>query len=193
MQRIGRHENIIDDDEDLESIEQEKRELLQNKVYVDLNNRNYNAIMIDGHLIVHTPKGFVPGLRSDLINNFKLDGIVLLTATPDDIVLRRQKAIEKYEKLPNWDNLDYIDLHQQFIISSVLYFSLASNIPFNIVVNESEKKEKTVNTIVGLLEEYIPGLKSKIGRINLKMQYQLLTLPEIRLKWSISIYKPHFF
>lgn len=163
MLQLGKKLDILKNDNDLENLEEGKRVRLQDEVFEFLK-KSYlgNALLIDGHIVVQTPKGFIPGLKPESIGKFELDGIIFLTATPEEIVNRRKMHVQKYSTLPNWDNPKHIELHQQLILSSVLYCSMEFEIPFNLIVNEEGNQSNTIETILGIIGNHIPNLQGNL-------------------------------
>ena len=127
------------------------REELQNDALNAIKNQ-FGNIIIDGHLIVPSNKGFLPGLKSTLIKELEIEAIFILISTPENIVERRRKNPNLYnERLKKWDDIKSVEIHQNLLLSVATNCSFEFNIPINIIFNENDKIKETVREIWNIL------------------------------------------
>lgn len=155
----GREQNLIHNSSDLAKISLEIRQKLQSSA-VDriLHDAQSLPIVIDGHLLVDTPTGFVPGLPHQCVYNLDLTAIIILTAPATDIVLRRENNRAKYERLNGSGGPERIELHQDLLIKASLQYALLSGASLECIPNRQDEIEGTVEALISLLGKLIPGL-----------------------------------
>jgi adenylate kinase len=138
---------------DLKKIGSALRETLQKEVALHLKKEPGN-IIIDGHLIIPTSRGFIPGLQRELIEELGLDAMFILTSSPEAILERRNKEPDLYkDRLTNWDDIQNIEIHQNLLLSAAQNCSFHFNIPINVVLNEKDKEVETVTQIWKVLDK----------------------------------------
>ena len=156
---IGREKELVKTSKDLTKISLQVRQELQ-RLAVERIRHDAQAmpIVIDGHLLVDTPTGFVPGLPHECVSALDLTAIIILTAPANDVLLRREKNKAKYELLNGAAGPDRINLHEDLLIKASLQYALLSGASLECVPNRQNEIDETVGTLLGLLDRLIPGL-----------------------------------
>jgi adenylate kinase len=156
MFSLGKQKGIISVFKDLEGLTIEQRAELQADAARKIaEDTSAIAIAIDGHLIVDTPSGFVPGLPLDCVSTLNLTSIVLLWAKPKDIVTRRNNNVDKYSMLKRWSDDERIDIHQKVVFQISLQYSLLSQASFDVLDNSQDELDKTVKGFSNFLLPYL--------------------------------------
>ena len=122
----------------------EKQKRLQKIAAQKLSRSKGRYTLVDTHLFIRTSEGFWPGLPLEVINALKPTHLVLVEATPDEILSRRMKDTSRYRDVITREEVDYeLDLAKTLLASA----SLVSGAPMLIVRNEEGRAEKAAETI----------------------------------------------
>lgn len=156
MLSLGKQKGILSDFKDLETLTLDQRAELQTDAARKIaEDTTAIAVAIDGHLIVDTPSGFVPGLPLDCVSTLNLTSIVMLWSDPEDIVTRRSNHMNKYSMLKRWSDEARIKTHQQIVFQVSLQYSLLSQASFEILDNLQDRVDKTVKEFSDFLVPYV--------------------------------------
>jgi len=113
-----------------------------------LNDAKSMPVVIDGHLLVDTPTGFVPGLPYECVTSLGLSAIIILTAPASDILSRRENNKAKYQLMNGRSGIDRIAFHEELLVKASLQYAILSG----------DKIEDTVKSLIMLLGKLIPDL-----------------------------------
>ena len=145
MLDAGLRRGEIDSLEQLKAASPALRARLQSDAVERINDESSTMpLIIDGHLIVATRVGFVPGIPPEQIDALQLSAIVIIRATSADILLRRNARPEKYSSSA-MNNGDSIDLHDELTRAAALFYSLSKAVPISVVWNHQEKLDGAIN------------------------------------------------
>lgn len=153
---IGKQRKLVSDIKDLESLTIEQRAELQTDAAKQIAADNSAlGIVIDGHVIVDTSSGFVPGLPIDCVSILNLSSIVMLSSHPSDVVSRRSNHVNKYGMMKQWSDEERVETHQKVVFQVSLQYSLLSQSSFDILENRQGCLVKTAEDFRDFLTRYI--------------------------------------
>lgn len=159
MVGLGKTQKLIKNEKDIESLEFDKRVTLQIETAEKILSITDLPVIIDGHLIVDTPAGIIPGLPQDCISKLSLKAIIQLTAPDDEIIRRREGRSKKYSLLREWTNVERVKQNKFLLSEACLYYALLSDASFEVVENpKGFLEEKTLVRFIELLRIIIPSL-----------------------------------
>jgi len=121
---------------------------LQNKASEQIRAIANEFIIVDTHLFVRTPSGFLPGIPSNVVQNLRPTNLVLITASPKEIHERR--AIDRTRDRDIL-SLDEIQKELDLSMAMVSTISIISGAPFEIVNNSRDGVEIAASQIVNIL------------------------------------------
>ncbi len=104
-------------------------------------------VIIDTHLAIKTPSGYMPGFPKELLEKVKPEIIVLITARPEEIWERRHLDTSRKRDL---ESIDDILEHEKINIAYLMAYSAMSGAYALIVRNNNGKLEDAVNRIKSL-------------------------------------------
>jgi len=81
-------EKLVEDRDQLRLLETEVQRRLQVAVAKKIGQMK-GKILVDTHLTIPTPDGYIPGLPSDVLEELKPKRIVIIEASPGDVLKRR--------------------------------------------------------------------------------------------------------
>ncbi len=105
-------------------------------------------ILLDTHLALESPYGYIPGVSSKAIANMDLAQIIVIEAPPEEIIKRRAKDTGKRKRLHQTEE----DIRRQLDVDRAMASSLAvlKGVPLKIIVNID--LEKAVHEFINSLE-----------------------------------------
>lgn len=112
-------------------------------------------ILIDTHLSIKTPSGYIPGGGTHMLKHIKPDGIILLEFRPEDVFERRKKDRSRHR-----DKETKEEIETQQHVSQEIAFAISNefDIPVDIVnLRYKQKKEfehttKAANEVVKIIK-----------------------------------------
>ncbi len=126
----------------------EKQRRLQKIAAKRLSRSRGRYTLVDTHLFIRTNEGFWPGLPFVVIKELKPTHLVLVEATPDEILSRRMKDATRYRDVISREEIDYELTLARTLLASA---SLVSGAPMVTVRNEEGKAEQAAETIVNAI------------------------------------------
>jgi adenylate kinase len=156
MEEIGLRKKIIKDPSDLPSLGRGARSRLQKlAVEVVLKKSEVGSVLIDGHLTVESTEGLVPGLPFECVSSLKLTAIVVLTATPAEILKRREDDPSKYVTYRNDE--PRVTFHQETLLAGAWTYAMLSGAAFDAVANPHARQAETAAALRELLSRLMPA------------------------------------
>lgn len=160
----GRQLGLVSNSSDLKTLNLAARTKLQSEVIRTLDEESSGlGLLIDGHLIVDTPSGFIPGIKWGYLPLLRLSGLTLLIADPTEVVSRRKKNPSKYEMMPRWDVEEHVRIHQDILFAASIQYSLHFHFPCSFIRNPDGKREAAVWEVMGVLRDLVPQLYDSEG------------------------------
>ncbi|MEF8822346.1 MAG: AAA family ATPase [Halovenus sp.] len=105
-------------------------------------------ILINTHLVVETPLGYIPGLGTEMLGDIDPGAFVIVDADTETIRDRRERSDRSYAYFSQ-----SVEFHKQLQNSAALAYSLNSSAPIYHLRNEGEIEETSeqLATIAGIL------------------------------------------
>lgn len=107
-----------------------------------------DLVIVDTHLFIRTSSGFFPGIPQNVIQKLKPRNLILITATPEEIIGRRAK-----DESRNRDMVSIEEIKKEIglAISMISTISILSGSAFEIVDNHQGSSEDTASFIARIL------------------------------------------
>ncbi|RME79090.1 MAG: adenylate kinase [Methanobacteriota archaeon] len=125
-------------------VQRELQKLAAEKIY-----KMEGDLVIDTHLAIKTPKGYMPGFPAELLSLINPDILVLITAQPEEIWERRRRDEARTRDM---DSLIDIIQHERVNNAYLMAYSAISGSYALIVRNEEGKPEEAAKRIARLFE-----------------------------------------
>jgi adenylate kinase len=124
-----------------------QRELQINSA-TEISKMSDNFVIVDTHLFIATSEGFWPGMPMNVLGALNPTNLVLVTATPGEILRRRAKDTTRKR-----DKATKESLEQELSIARILLFAsgIVCGCPSLIVPNVEGKLDITVEKIISAL------------------------------------------
>jgi adenylate kinase len=159
MLELGIEDQLVRDKDGLDELNLRTRSTLQRKAakLIDGQFRQL-PLVIDGHMIVETRSGLVPGLPLDCASDLKLNAIVLLDAPPNEIMRRRVLNNRRYglDSTP-----EAIANHQRALFHACMHYAILSEGAFKVVPTVTD-----ASATAKLFLEYLKNLIRDVNPIS---------------------------
>ena len=107
-----------------------------------------DLVIVDTHLFIRTSSGFFPGIPQNVIQKLKPRNLILITATPEEILARRAKDESRNRDMVS---IEEIKKELGLSISMISTISILSGCAFEIVDNHQGSSEDTASFIARIL------------------------------------------
>jgi adenylate kinase len=150
----GRQQGLIDSLDQLKALAPSSRLALQRSVVEQISTESqHQTIVLDGHLVVATPTGFVPGMPAECIDELRLSAIFIVQATTEEVLLRRKLNQPKYVSSPGVPT-EMVSIHAELTRSAALSYCLTHAVPIQMVPNPQDQLHHAVATFLKLLRSF---------------------------------------
>jgi len=107
------------------------------------------VVLIDTHLSVKTPSGYIPGGGTHMMRHIKPDGIILMEFRPEDVLARRKKDKSRHRDRETKEEIDT----QQHVNQEIAFaISNEFDIPVDIVNLRYKEKKRFEHAVKGAAE-----------------------------------------
>ena len=148
MFEIAHKRGLVENRDEMRKLPMETQKEIQRKA-AEVIFRTESPLVIDTHLSIKTPKGYMPGFPSSLLDMLNPDVIVLITARPEEIWERRREDTTRKRDL---DSLDDIIEQEKVTIAYMMAYSAISGAFAYIVRNHNGRLEEAVQKVKELFE-----------------------------------------
>lgn len=107
-----------------------------------------DLVIVDTHLFIRTSSGFFPGIPQNVLQKLKPRNLILITATPEEILARRAKDESRNRDMVS---IEEIKKELGLAISMISTISILSGSAFEIVDNHQGSSEDTASFIARIL------------------------------------------
>lgn len=136
--------------DDLRKLPVEKQRRLQKLAAVRISKMREQVVLIDTHVFIRTPEGFWPGIPFDIAVALKPTHIVLLEATPDEVLARRLKdGTRRRDEARKADIEADLALARQFVAIT----STVTGAPMLMLRNDSGRSADAAGSVAKVLKE----------------------------------------
>jgi len=114
----------------------------------DALSKETGKVMLDTHCSISTVKGYLPGLPFSLLSKIKVDGLVLVTAPPEDIMRRRKSDTTRVRDA---DTIELLREHEGINRAFLAAYAAYSGAPALIITNKDNGLEAAVAKMEAIL------------------------------------------
>lgn len=145
MLEIEKKEFGIKDRDEMRKLPIEKQRLAQRLVAEALANMG-GRIILDTHCSVATPSGYYPGLPFEFLKLWKVDALVYVTASVEELKSRRENDPTRKR------DVDDIALHNEMNIGYLASYSAFTGAPAVVIYNHNGKLDEAVAKFQSILK-----------------------------------------
>ncbi len=118
------------------------------KLVAERLSKEKGKIILDTHCSISTPSGYYPGLPFEFLKSLKVDALVLLTASDEEIIRRRQADPSRKR------DSDDVSLHTAINNAYLAAYSAFTSAPAMVIYNHDNKLDVAVKQLEGLLAKF---------------------------------------
>lgn len=150
MLEIAKGKGLVEDRDSIRKLSPEVQKEVQREAAKSIRERaEQSNIIVDTHCTIKTPKGFLPGLPSWVLEELKPNQFVLIEADGDEILLRR---ISDTTRTRDAEKLQDINLHQEMNRAVSMAYAAQTGATVQIIANHDDELEKTVGRMIETLK-----------------------------------------
>jgi adenylate kinase len=105
--------------------------------------------VLDTHCAVKTPKGYLPGLPMKTLSRITVDGLMLITANPEEIYERRKNDPSRAR---DHETLEDLRMHDDMSKYMLATYAVYTGAPAMIIYNKAGKVADAVAKIVSIMK-----------------------------------------
>ncbi len=106
-------------------------------------------VIVDTHMLIRTPEGFLPGLPRWVVEALRPNIIVLVEAFPEEIAGRRSKDVARDRDV---ESVEDIRLHQELCRAAAMACAEVTGSTVKIIMNHDGKAEEAAAETVKLFK-----------------------------------------
>ncbi|MDA4135656.1 MAG: adenylate kinase [Thaumarchaeota archaeon] len=139
MFEAGKRLKWVEHRDEMRKLPVEKQKRLQKIAAEKISRSKGRVVFVDTHLFIRTPEGFWPGLPYVVILALKPTHLVLIEASPEEILARRTNDKSRYRDLLTVDEVQTeLTLARTFLSAA----SLVSGAPISFIHNQEGKADE---------------------------------------------------
>jgi adenylate kinase len=149
MLETGVSLKLVKDRDEMRKLPVVKQKKLQKVAAARIASMKEKLVVVDTHLFIRTPEGFWPGLPFDVVRAMKPTHLILVEATPEEIMLRRGGDTSRYRDPVTKKSLaEELALARSFLATS----STLTGAPMMMVRNAQGKQDEVAKGLVRMLK-----------------------------------------
>ncbi|MEM4359678.1 MAG: adenylate kinase [Candidatus Bilamarchaeaceae archaeon] len=147
MLEIEKEKYGIKDRDEMRKLPIEKQKAAQ-KLVAERLAKEKGKIILDTHCSISTPSGYYPGLPFDFLKGLSVDALVLITADPKEIEMRRATDPTRRR------DVDDVALHDAMNKAFLAAYSAFTGAPAVIINNRQGRLEEAVAALQRICDMY---------------------------------------
>ncbi|WXG40533.1 MAG: adenylate kinase [Candidatus Freyarchaeum deiterrae] len=126
-----------------------QREIQRSAAKKIANTAKSKIVIVDTHILIKTPEGFLPGIPIWVTEALRPDTIILVEASPEEVAGRRSKDATRTR---DTESVEDIKLHQELCRAAALASAEISGSTVKIIINHDGKAEEAAADTVKLFK-----------------------------------------
>ncbi len=150
--------HAVNSRDDMRKLSVDVQRRLQIHAANEISSFQDEFVIVDTHLFISTTEGFWPGMPLDVLQALRPTNIVLIIATPDEILKRREKDLTRVR-----DNSTRESLDMELSAANILLFasSLVCGCPALVITNSDGQAPTAAEKIIKAVCHGLPGSEMK--------------------------------
>ncbi len=143
MFEMGKELNLVENRDEIRKLNISEQIDLQKKAAIKLGQMN--NIIIDTHMSIKSPKGYLPGLPQWVLNELNVSSYFLIESTAEEILKHRSKDPTRAR---DDDTMDDIKEQQEINRYYAVAYSVYSGATVNFIYNPDNHPEMAAENII---------------------------------------------
>ena len=145
MFEIAKKKSLVSDRDELRKLSYAIQRTIQELAAVKI--KKMSNVCVDTHCTIKTKAGYLPGLPESVLKKLSPDVLILVEATPDEIIQRRSRDTRARDV----ENKDEIMEHQLFNRIAAMSYAVMSGATVKIIQNSENKLEEAAADILDIV------------------------------------------
>jgi len=146
MFEIAKKKSLVSDRDELRKLPFSIQRDIQELAAVEI--KKMTNVCVDTHCTIKTKAGYLPGMPESVLKKLSPDVIILVEATPNEIIQRRSRDTRARDS----DDTDEIREHQLFNRIAAMNYAVMSGATVKIIQNSENKLEEAGTEILDILK-----------------------------------------
>ncbi len=146
MFEIAKKRSLVSDRDELRKLPFSTQREIQELAAVKI--KNMTNVAVDTHCTIKTKAGYLPGLPDSVLKKLSPDIIILVEATPEEIIQRRSRDARARDV----EDKDEIMEHQLFNRIAAMNYAVMSGATVKIIQNSENKLDEAAADILDILK-----------------------------------------
>ncbi|MBP2144195.1 adenylate kinase [Methanococcus voltae] len=149
MFEVAKEENLVSDRDQMRKMDPETQKRIQKMAGRKIAEMaKESPVAVDTHSTVSTPKGYLPGLPSWVLNELNPDLIIVVETTGDEILMRRMGDETRVRDI---DSASTIEQHQFMNRCAAMSYGVLTGATVKIVQNRNGLLDQAVEELTNVL------------------------------------------
>ncbi len=148
MFEIAKERNLVEHRDEMRKLPFE----VQREIQIEAAKKiaSMDNVVVDTHATIKTPFGYLPGLPYDILTVLKPKRIILVEASPEEILARRNKDAEIRAR--DAESAEEMDMHQLMNRIAAMSYAVLSGGTVKIIKNRQGKLEEAAKELLNAIE-----------------------------------------
>ncbi len=146
MFEIAKERGLVDHRDEIRKLPSHVQREIQEEAASRI--REMGEVIVDTHMLIKTPAGFLPGLPFSVLQKLSPGKIILIEADPEEIAKRRAKDKSRERDV---ESVEDIKMHQELNRVAAICYGILSGAFVGVVKNREGKISEAVDELVQLV------------------------------------------
>ena len=146
MFEIAKKKSLVSNRDELRTLPFSTQRKIQELAAVKI--KKMTNVCVDTHCTIKTKAGYLPGLPDSVLKKLSPDVIILVEATPEEIIQRRSRDTRARDV----EEKDGIKQHQLFNRIAAMSYAVISGATVKIIQNNENKLEQAATDIIDIVK-----------------------------------------
>lgn len=115
-------------------------------------SREYDILLVDTHLFISTPRGKWPGLSVNNLDYLSIAQIIVVEASPDEILKRRMSDKSRYRDIADVESLREDIIYNRMLAASL---SVQTSCPVAYIQNREGRADEAARDLYSILARLV--------------------------------------
>ena len=149
---LAREKKWVKDRDEIRKMPVEKQRVLQKAAAARISKMREKVVVVDTHLFIRTKEGFWPGLPFEVVRAMKPTHLVLVEASPEEVLRRRGADKSRYRDTLTTEGMaEELQLARGFLTAS----STLTGAPMLVVNNGDGKAGQVASSLASMLRSAV--------------------------------------
>ncbi len=146
MLSVALERNLVSNRDEMRKLHPDVQKDIQREAAKAIAEEAKNSnVVVDTHCTIKTPRGYLPGLPSWVLEELRPTQFIVVEADPEEIAGRRRKD---ETRIRDEDTVEEIREHQEINRATAMAYSMLTGAVVKIVQNHDNKLEEAIDVLM---------------------------------------------